>query len=449
MLPLDRFCRYIAENKLFTPDQKVLVAVSGGRDSVLLAHLFNAAGFKFGIAHCNFMLRDEESMADELFTKSLAGHFSVPFYSTRFRTQDYADSHAISIQMAARDMRYDWLENIRKEAGYDYIAVAHHQNDTVETILLNLVRGTGVAGLHGISAKRGKIVRPMLFLTREEVDELIRREKISFREDSSNLSSKYARNKVRMEVIPKLKELNPKLEETFNANARRFSDLELILNQRVSEVRGMVCSFQPDESVIIDIPELRKITPLHTLLFEILKPYHFKQPVVDDLVKSLDSQPGKIFESPSHIILIDRKRLLLQPRRKEELQTVEILEGFKEGSWDEMVFAVKTVSADLFRVTKSAGLSQLDAALLVYPLKLRAWKKGDRFKPFGLHGEKKLSDFFIGLKVPVTQKANIPVLENGNGDIVCIPGVRIDDRYKITANTKKVFIFELIKPDGK
>lgn len=449
MLPLDSFNRYITENMLFNHDERVLIAVSGGRDSVLLAHLFNAAEFKFGMAHCNFMLRDEESAGDEHFTKGLAAHFGVPFYSTSFKTQTYADEHAISIQMAARDLRYEWLEKVRQENGYAYIAVAHHQNDSVETILLNLVRGTGIAGLHGISPKRGHIIRPMLFLTREEVDELIKTEKISFREDSSNLSSKYARNKLRLDVIPRLKELNPKLEETFEANRVRFSDLELILSQRVAEVREIVSSYQPDNSIVFEINKLKQITPLQTLLFELLKPYNFKQPVVDDLIRCLDSQPGKIFESPTHIILIDRNKLLLQPRKQGDLHPLEIPEEVKHSSWGEISFVVKTTAADSFQLTKDADLSQLDAGLLMFPLKLRAWKNGDRFKPFGFHGEKKLSDFFIGMKIPVTQKNRIPVLENGNGDIVCIPGVRIDDRYKITSNTKKVFIFELIKQNGK
>ena len=449
MLPVDRFCQYISEHTLFNPGERVLIAVSGGRDSVLLAHLFNAAKYKFGIAHCNFMLRGEESAGDEQFTRELAAGFGVSFHSIRFKTQEYADEHAISIQMAARELRYEWFENILEEYGYQYVAVAHHQNDTVETILLNLVRGTGIAGLHGIAPKRGNIIRPMLFMTREEVDEHLKTDKISFREDSSNLSSKYARNKLRIEVIPKLKELNPKLEETFHNNRLRFLDLELILNQRVDEVREKLFSFQEDNSIILKIDTLKGFTPLHTILFELLKPYNFKQPVVDDLISSLDSQPGKRFESPTHQILIDRDQLLLSRRQEDDLHPLEITGNTSSVVSDGTEFKISIMDCASYTVRLDPDLAQLDADLLIYPLRLRTWQKGDRFRPFGFHGEKKLSDFFISLKLPLTIKRRIPVLENGNGEIICIPGFRIDDRYKITAITKKVFIFELIKQNGK
>ena len=449
MLPLDNFRRYITENTLFNPNERVLIALSGGRDSVLLAHLFNAAQYNFGIAHCNFMLRDEESAADERFSKHLAAYFNVPFYSIRFETLDYAEKHSISIQMAARDLRYEWLETTRLKNGYDFIAVAHHQNDSIETILLNLVRGTGIAGLHGIAPKRGNIIRPLLFLTRDDVDKIIQTEKIIFREDSSNLSSKYARNKLRIEVIPRLKELNPNLEATFEANRLRFIDLETILNQRVKEVRDMLFSTQSDNTIRLEIKNLEQLPALHTILYELLRPYHFKQPVVDDLIRSLKTQPGKQFESPTHLILIDRNELILMTRQQAELHTQEIGEDLKSVLWGDMHFTIKTCDAEKYRLIKDPNLAQLDADRLHFPLKLRTWRAGDRFKPFGFYGEKKLSDFFTGLKIPVTTKAIIPILENGNGEILCIPGIRIDDRYKITANTKKVFIFELIKPNGK
>ncbi|HXI00491.1 MAG TPA: tRNA lysidine(34) synthetase TilS [Sphingobacteriaceae bacterium] len=449
MLPLDNFRRYITENKLFNPAEPVLLAVSGGRDSVLLAYLFNVSKYKFGIAHCNFMLRGDESIADEVFTRQLAKSFGVPFYSNHFDTLAYAKKYSISIQMAARDMRYEWLESIREHHHYQYIGVAHHQNDSIETILLNLVRGTGIAGLHGIVSKRGNIIRPLLFLTRAEIDEIIAAENITYRDDISNLSSKYARNKLRIEVIPKLKELNPGLEETFEANRRRFSDLELILNDHVEEVRSAIFLMQSNNSIMIEIAALKQIKPLQTILYELLKPYQFKQSVVEDLIRSLNGQSGKRFESPAYVILIDRDNLILSMRKEEVLQELEINESSNTATWNGNDFMIKTVSANSFQVIKNKNIAQLDGDLLIFPLKLRSWKSGDRFRPFGFHGEKKLSDFFIELKIPVTSKPEIPVLENGNGEILTVSGLRIDDRYKVTAKTKKVFIFEWIKTDGK
>src|ERR1700761_1181499 len=227
MLPVKNFTDFIEQNKLFGHNSKILAAVSGGMDSVLMPHLLKAAGFNFGIAHCNFQLRGDEALADQQFTKRLAAQLDVPFHTIDFDTKKYAAEKKISIQMAARELRYQWFDQISQQAGYDTIALAHHQNDAIETILLNLTRGTGIAGMHGILPRNGNLVRPLLFLRRDEIDELVKENKLGFVEDSSNASVKYARNKLRHEVIPKLKELNPSLEKTFDNNLRHFRDMEL------------------------------------------------------------------------------------------------------------------------------------------------------------------------------------------------------------------------------
>ncbi len=238
MLPVKKFIDFIEQNKLFERDSKVLAAVSGGMDSVLMVHLLKVAGFNFGIAHCNFQLRGDESVADEAFCKKLAEQLEVPFHVVKFDTQLFATGKKISIQMAARDLRYQWFEQMRLTAGYSVIALAHHQNDAIETILLNLTRGTGIAGIHGILPKNGVLVRPLLFLTRQEIQSLITAKQYNYVEDSSNVSVKYARNKIRLEVIPKLKELNPGLENTFENNLKHFRDLELLLELKLEELRN-------------------------------------------------------------------------------------------------------------------------------------------------------------------------------------------------------------------
>ncbi|MDB5121569.1 MAG: tilS [Sphingobacteriales bacterium] len=449
MLPLKRFESFIKQYTLFDPADKVLLAVSAGRDSVLLAHLFHHSGYNFAIAHCNFMLRGAESTADEDFSKELAAGFDVKFHSTKFFTAEYGSNHHISIQMAARDLRYQWLEQIRKEFDYQYLAVAHHQNDTIETMLLNLTRGTGIAGLHGILPKRDKLIRPLLFLTRPEIDQLIVSENISYRDDASNESTKYARNKIRLEIIPKLKELNPNLEETFEANRRRFVDLEILLNDRVKELKTKLFNEEPSGEIYIDLAALQKLHPLNTLLFNLFCPYNFIEPVLHDLVRSWNGQSGKLFESATHYILLDRDKLILSKKIAFDSTETAIHQEDKEVVWYNKTYYNWTISASVLQLQRTATIAQLDAEKLVFPLNIRTWKAGDYFYPLGMGGKKKLSDFFTELKIPLNHKQNIGILVNGNGDILYVDCYRIDDRYKVTTETKKVYIFEQQTSYGK
>ncbi len=443
MFPLADFTRFIQENSLFEPSDKLLLAVSGGRDSVLMAHLFKQAGFNFGIAHVNFQLRGAESDAEEAFVKALAADFSVPFFSTHFNTPNFAQSQHLSIQMAARELRYDWLETIRQENNYQYIALAHHQNDSIETVLLNLVRGTGVSGLHGILPKRGKLIRPLLFLKREEIDGICEKTGISYRDDSSNESVKYARNKIRLEVIPKLKELNPALEETFEANRKRMEELEMVLHLRVAELKTQLFKADNQHQIQIDLAAIKQLQPLNTLLFELFRPYGFSATVLSDLIKSWDGQPGKVFESATHQLLLDRQKLLLSPISNTDSLAVALAEGQETVVWSGQNFKAQYIALADFELAQDAAKAQLDYDLLTFPLVLRAWKMGDVFKPLGMKGQKKLSDFFIEQKIPLNQKKQIAVLQNGNGDVLWLAGLRIDERYKVSTNSKKVFILEL------
>lgn len=437
-----RFQNYIKEHALFREDESVLLAVSGGRDSVLMAHLFKESGYHFGIAHCHFGLRAAESDGDQDFCEALAQKLKVPFHSIRFDTEGYANEHRISIQMAARDLRYQWLEKVRKESGYQYIGIAQHQNDATETMILNLTRGTGISGLHGILPKKGKLIRPLLFLSREEINEVFSREKYSFREDSSNFSTKYARNKIRLEVIPVLKQLNPGLERTFEENRNRFLDLELILEQRVSELKQHLFKTINQNEIEISLPELQKIKPVNTLLFELFKPYGFTEAVLADLQKSWFAEPGRVFRSLSHQLLLDRNKLILSRTQEPANEETLIHQEEVEYLWKGQVFKSKLDTIVGLELIKTPHLAQLDFDLLQFPLKLRTWQNGDSFQPLGMAGRKKLSDFFIEQKISLNRKKDIGVLENGNGDIIWIAGFRIDERYKISMHTEKVFILE-------
>jgi tRNA(Ile)-lysidine synthase len=445
MLPIDPFQEFIVQNALFNHSNKVLLAVSGGKDSALMAHLFNESGFKFGIAHCNFNLRGEESDLDEQFTRDLAAGFGAPFYTASFDTEETARKEHISIEMAARNLRYSWLEAIRKEKDYDFIALAHHKNDSAETILLNLVRGTGISGLHGILPKRDLLVRPLLFLSRKEINAIIDHENIAFREDSSNASVVYARNKIRLEVIPKLKELNPALEKTFEQNSRRFLELEEYFKEQMALLRNKLLKEQPSGDHHIALADLKTLKPQRTLLFELFCPFGFRDNVLEDLTATWNGISGKIFESATHTILLDRDKLILRKKEQNQIGDTLVPENEVSVQWGSHLFTWQAIEAKGLKLLSDPGRAYFDFSMLVFPLKFRSWKQGDTFIPLGMTGKKKLSDFFINKKIPLNGKHLTPVLENGNGDIIWIAGYQADNRYKVTSHTEKVIIFEMQK----
>nr|WP_068891408.1 tRNA lysidine(34) synthetase TilS [Pedobacter panaciterrae] len=440
MLPIQNFKDFISHNSLFTTHDRILLAVSGGKDSVLMAHLFKLAGFDFGIAHCNFNLRADESQRDETFVRMLATSMEVPFYVTHFKTKNYAADHKISTQMAARDLRYNWFEEIREANNYNFIALAQHQDDAMETVLLNLTRGTGIAGLHGILPKREKLIRPLLFLSREQINELIANNNVDFVEDSSNLSVDYARNKIRINVIPHLKEINPNLEQTFDQNIQRFSETELVLQKVVSELRHSLL-VKKQNNLHLPIAKVKALTPQRLLMFELLRPYGFSEFVVIELLQALSKQSGTSFYSSSHRITIDREDMILSPLAEENQHLAFIHINDQSVKLSQHTMLMSFIDKPFF--DKDTDKAFVDVDKLLFPLILRTWQSGDKFMPFGMKSFKKLSDFFIDMKVPLIEKDNIPVLVNGNGEIIWLAGMRQDERYKVTPATKKIAIFNL------
>lgn len=441
MLPVQQFQEFIVQHALFSAQKTVLAAVSGGKDSVLLAHLLKSSGYSFAIAHCNFNLRGDEAKRDQNFTANLARTLQVPFFLTEFNTADFAAENHISIQMAARQLRYNWFEKICAEQNFDVIATAHHQNDAIETVLLNLTRGTGIAGMHGILPKNGKLVRPMLFLSRENIDQICAEENLDFVEDSSNASTKYARNKIRLEVVPKLKELNPKLEKTFERNLQHFRQLEQLLEQNLTVLRNAVFIDLKLETRI-KVSDLKNLHPQQLLTFGLLREFNFSEQVVADLLLSLEKHAGKIFESPSHQLILDRTEIIIQPKKTVIKEALLIEEHQNEIRFQN--FRLKLLYDESALIVKNNPLATSVAAeKLVFPLSIRNWQTGDYFFPLGMKNRQKLSDFLVQQKVPLNQKSQIPVLVNGNQEIIWIAGFRLDDRYKVQSGTKKVVIFEL------
>lgn len=434
---LGKFRSYIKENGLCTATDRIFVAVSGGIDSVVLLDLFVKAGYFCSIIHCNFQLRAEESDEDEKFVKDLAVSYGVPVFTKLFETEEYAQVNQLSIQMAARELRYEWFEEIRQEQGYDYVATAHNINDILETFIFNLTRGTGIHGLTGIKNKTNSIIRPLLFSTRQEIADYANTNSIKWREDSSNSTLKYTRNKIRHQILPLFEQINPKFTQTMIDNINRLSEAEEIFNQSITREKEEL--LKRDSSFLsISIESLRLLHPLKTWLYEILKDFNFTPPVISDIIESLDRPPGSQFFSKTHRITKDRGRLLIQPIREIPSKKYYIEDPYREIN--------EPVSLEMDIISKSDDLkfiddplvALLDLDMLQFPLIIRKWEQGDYFRPLGMKNLKKLSDFFIDLRLSIPEKENIWLLTSGP-EIIWIIGFRIDDRYKIKKETKRIF----------
>lgn len=433
---LQKFLQFIDNTQLFKPENKILLAVSGGIDSVAMADLFYKAKFNFGIAHCNFGLRGEASDADELFVQKMAKKYKVSCHVNHFDTQGYAEKEKISTQMAARYLRYQWFNTLLTE-GFQYIATAHHQNDVLETLLLNLTRGTGIAGFHGIKAKSGKVIRPVLFADKEMIMEYIAENQLSWREDSSNESVKYQRNLIRHEVIPKLQQINPDLVRTIQNTVERVEAVENIFREQVQKLQTAILDYHGEDTYVAIADLLRKSEPA-LYLSEILKEYHFNYIQAKNIIARLQEGAGKIFESPTHKVNIDRDQLVICPRSFTAFQDVLISKEQKTYGDDRLSLQFSTEDKLEFKISREKNIAALDYDQLKFPLKLRKWKEGDWFCPLGMNKKKKLSDFMIDEKIPLNLKERVLVITSGKA-ICWVVDHRIDDRFKITDKTRKIY----------
>jgi len=440
---LEKVSGFIQSHQLCQPESKLLAAVSGGIDSVVLCELLYQLNYTFAIVHCNFGLRAEDAEADQLFVKKLAKKYQVPFFTENFNTRAFAEQEKLSLQMAARTLRYAWFEQLRHQEGYDFIATAHHSNDTTETILLHLTRGTGIAGLHGIPAKNGHLIRPMLALTKDDIYDFVTSRKLIWREDVSNQTTKYQRNKIRHEVIPVLKEINPNLEETMLHTAERVSHAEAIVAAYIGQLRTQ-CISQTQEATYLSLAPLQQATGLPVVLHELLRPFNFSYTVVLELVEALDGMPGKQFFSPTHTLVKDRAQLVITPRNLGSFGSIMINEGDTEVTAGNMHFSIRYVDADQYKLSTRPQVAALDAEQLHFPLRLRAWQEGDWFVPLGMNGKKKISDLLIDKKIPANLKQQTLVLVSDQS-IAWVAGQRLDNRFKVTEKTQKVVEITLLK----
>ncbi len=439
---LKEFKAYVSSTKLFRKNDRILLAVSGGVDSVVMVRLFKDAGFNFGIAHVNFKLRGTESEEDAVFVKTIAESAGVPIHIRQFDTKHYAATNKISIQMAARDLRYAWFDELLSEHGYDYIATAHHLDDQAETFFINILRGAGISGMHGILPKQGKIIRPLMFATRELIMNYALTLSLTWRDDSSNKSRKYLRNKLRLDVLSELTKISPQFSYKLNESICHLRDVETVYNTHMLGVTADLVQHSP-EGILISIDWIYEYEPHETYLFELLRPYSFTFPVVKEIVRSLDTFSGKIFYSSTHRLLRDRENFIIQPLTElsEDPSADEVL--LIERGVDHIEHPVCLCADETDQISKlpmgKASVACLDLDKLAFPLQLRRWKKGDWFMPLGLKGKKKLSDFFVDLKISLADKEKVWLLVSGT-DIVWVIGKRIDNRYRITSKTRNAYV---------
>jgi tRNA(Ile)-lysidine synthase len=388
-------------------------------------------------------LRGSESDGDEKLVTDLARKYDVPIFKTTFDTVDYAHENKISIEMAARDLRYQWFEETRTTHHFDYILVAHHRDDQLETFFLNLARGTGLTGLTGMRPVKDKVIRPLLFASRKEIENYRHEHFLEFREDSSNTNTDYQRNKIRHDLLPMMETLNPSFREGLIRTMGYLEDVANIYNQSVRQIWERV-SFRMGNDYLISIAELKLLNPLSTYLFEFLKPFGFNIMVVNDIVLSLDGISGKQFMSSSHRLVRDRDTLILSPVVNESHKPCYLEEGLKELK-DPIHLRISVIEKkDKFKIHGSQNIAFIDHDKLQFPLMIRKWQSGDYFRPLGMNGLKKISDFFIDSKVSLPEKENTWILANGE-QVVWIIGRRLDDRYKITSATKNILKLEMFK----
>ena len=434
----ERLDKYIKHHHLFSKGDKLILAISGGLDSVALAYLLKQLEYDFTMAHCNFGLRNKESDADEVFVKKLAKKLGVKCFTKSFETLKFATENKISIQMAARDLRYDWFENLRQKLRFDFILTAHHRDDDMETFFINLLRGTGIKGMLGVPQKKESIVRPLLFTKKNEIYEFLKKNKIEYREDSSNKDDKYLRNKIRLQLIPLLEQMNPSFKETLTKEMDYLSGISEVYFTQIGRKKEQLLKQEMDYFTI-SIAELKKLNPLQTYLYELLNPFGFLN--VQDICNALETQPGKQFFSATHRITIDRKQLIIQAIQEVEKVELQIDESEKECfSPIHLGFTI----TENFNIQNDSTIAMLDYDKLEFPLFLRKWKKGDFFFPLGMKGKKKLSDFFIDNKISIPEKEQIWVLCSTD-EIIWVVGMRISERFKISEKTKKAYIVQLFK----
>lgn len=433
----EQFQNHINNTLSFLKGSKLLIAISGGVDSVVLTHLCHQLPLDITLIHCNFNLRGKESDADEAFVLDLAEHLDLEVFIERFDTQDFAKQNKISIQMAARELRYTWFEDLAEQLQFDYILTGHHADDNLETFLINLSRGTGLEGLTGIPVINNKLVRPLLPFSRAAIEAYAQTKNLKWQEDITNASTKYLRNKIRHDVIPMLKEVNPQFLQNFQNTLSHLNDTAAIVDESVNAVLKRAIVKIDANHIAFKISEFKKVNNSKAYLYEVFKAYGFT--AWDDILKLLDAQSGKQVFSKTHRLLKDRAHLLLSEIEREESAFILITE--KEQPVKTSFGTLFFKEVDAISVNQSHTI-YVDQDRLSFPLSVRKWQEGDTFYPFGMQGKKKLSKYFKDEKLSLLDKEKVWLLCSQN-DIVWVIGRRADNRFKVTDKTKQILKISL------
>ena len=433
------FLNHLKKNFPSISVSKLIIAVSGGVDSIVLFHLCLKLKLNFFVAHCNFKLREKESDLDEKFVRDLAIKHNIKFYTKSFNTKKLSNNDNKSIQMVARELRYSWFEELSKELNIKHILTAHHLDDSLETFLINLSRGSGIDGLLGIPEVNDTVYRPLLIFKKDEILSYAKENKITWREDSSNKKREYLRNQIRLEVIPKLKEINPNLLDNFSKSIDRLQQSKSIIKDKMDDFIKNV-SFTRDEKIYFEINKIKKVSNIDAYLYELLKKYNFTQ--WDDIRDLLDSQSGKQIISKTHKLLKDREYLILVKNSEVENKSLLINKSSKE-----VAVSVGKIKVSIAKkISKEdSDVIYLDSAKLDFPLRVRNVLSGDYFYPFGMNGKKKVSKYLKDKKISVFDKDKVLILETSKNKIIWVVGMRLDDRFSVTDNTKEITKIELIR----
>lgn len=439
---IEAFLKYIEENKLCKPGEKILLAVSGGVDSVVMLHLFSKTDFSIGIAHCNFKLRGAESDGDEAFVRNLAEKYRIPVFVKECETKEYANEKGISIEMAARDLRYDWFEEVCEKENYQKVAIGHNRNDDEETFFIKLLRGSGLSGLRGIPLQRDQYFRPIMFASRKEIRAYAKKNKLKFREDSTNATDDYLRNRVRHHFLPYFDKKFPGGTDALHNSMEKLKEEELIFRQMLNEKKQEILHKQGGE-ITIEIAKIQVFKPLQIWIFYLLEEFGFNRSTTDQMITAIESGlAGRLFYSEKYTLLLDREKLII--KESEEGLSKEFFIQEKEGEIEHplpLIWEIINNSRE-FKLEKDANIAYFDVEKIDFPLKLRHWQAGDRFIPFGMRGSKLVSDYFIDEKISRFEKEKIWLLVSDD-KILWIVGHRASNLHRVGKQTKNIFRISL------
>ena len=438
---INDFLKYSEDRKLFKLQDNILLAVSGGIDSMVMADLFVKTGGNIAIAHCNFSLRGRDSDLDEELVMKFSAANNIRIFTKRFNTLKYASQNHISVQMAARDLRYGWFEELRKEGGFDRIAVAHNLNDNIETLLINLTRGTGITGLAGMKPLSNNIIRPLLFATRSRIADYANTFDVPFREDKSNAETKYIRNRIRHKILPLLMEINPSVEATLNETALRMAGADEIVNLYTDQLRKKLIS-KKKSYLSVNLSDLNHWLHNQTVIFELFRPYGITGSQVRDLIDVIEGDTGTRIITDNFRIIRNREELLITGHAQKKVLSFRVNEISDFHSISSVESAKIIDISEGFSISRDPMTGCFDSENIKWPVIIRKWKPGDFFYPLGMDHRKKISDYLTDIRCPLPERESALVMESA-GRVFWLAGRRIDNRFRITATTKRALVIKV------